>query len=190
MKIKCPNCGAVASLDLLLGANETNQAVLAALDVPPELKTLLIKYIGLFRSQQRELTAKRWANLLNQLTPAINQGKLTFDRKTTAAPLQAWQWAIEQVFKSYDAGKLTTPLTNHNYLYTIVQSYDARKHSPEDAHTTADTGGKTVMLNGVPCPVLAGMSKRETYQYVLNNQSAGETLDETYNRLIKGAKNG
>lgn len=183
MKIKCPNCGATTSLDALLSTNAANAAFLAALDVPPALKTELIRYIGLFRSPNRELTFKRAAKLLNELTPAVNAGKLTFNRQTTAAPLVAWQWAIEQVFKSYDAGKLTTPLTNHNYLYTIVQGYDARKHSPEDTPTTAQTGGKTVMLNGVPCAVLAGMSKRETYQYVLNNQSAGETLDETYNRL-------
>ena len=49
MKTKCPNCGATHSLDSLVMANKGGDAFLQAFDVPPELKTPIIQYLGLFR---------------------------------------------------------------------------------------------------------------------------------------------
>ncbi len=43
MKVRCHNCGAVASLDLLVSTNQAGQAFVSALDAPPELKPLILK---------------------------------------------------------------------------------------------------------------------------------------------------
>lgn len=140
MKTRCPNCGAVASLDLLLAANAASQSFAAALDAPPELKKPLIQYLGLFRSSSRELTHSRAAKLLQQITPHINTGELTFDKTTTPAPIPAWAWAIEEMLSRAARNSLSLPLANHHYLYRVVQGFDPRKHQVDmPTHTQASS---------------------------------------------------
>lgn len=193
MKTRCHNCGATASLDMLVSTNAAGQAFAAAFDVPSELKPLMIKYLGLFRPADKALAFGRAATLLNQITPYINDGKLTFNKITTDAPLGAWAWGIEQVLIARDAGTLTLPLSTHNYLYKVVQGYDYRKHG-DGTGTMKAWGGSTgsvntslmVMLNGVKKPVLAGKTQQETVDIVRQEQiGSGESMDETYER-IKG----
>lgn len=129
MKVKCPSCGAVASLDLLVSTMDSKQAVLAAFDVPPVLKQQVIAYLGLFRPAKRKLTAKRLATLLNTLTPPINTGEVVVDRQRYSVSLDAWSWALEQVAAARDKGSLMLPLDGHNYLFKVVIHYDARKHA-------------------------------------------------------------
>lgn len=188
MKVRCHNCGAIASLDLLLSTSQASQAFVAALDVPPQLKPLVLKYLGLFRPNNRELSFARAATLLSQLTPPMQAGKLTFDRQTTDAPLGAWAWGISQVLAARDTGNLSLPLTKHNYLYRIVQSYDPRKHSNDPIETFTQPKShptQTILLNGLKKPVFAGKSPQETYDMVMQAMAAGESADETYER-IKG----
>ncbi len=113
MKTKCPNCGATHSLDSLVMANKGGDAFLQAFDVPPELKTPIIQYLGLFRSVGRDLSFDRVAKLLAELNPVVKAGKVTFDRHTFDTPIPAWVWAIEQAIKARDEGRLSLPLKNH-----------------------------------------------------------------------------
>ena len=79
MKTKCPNCGATHSLDSLVMANKGGDAFLQAFDVPPELKTPIIQYLGLFRSVGRDLSFDRVAKLLAELNPVVKAGKVVVD---------------------------------------------------------------------------------------------------------------
>lgn len=185
MKTRCPNCGAVASLDLLVSNTQAGQAFAAALDVPPQLKGLMLKYLGLFRSQHRELDFGRATTLLKDITPRINEGKLTYKHITTPAPIEAWAWGITRTLQARDEGSLTLPLTKHNYLYSVVQGYDPRKHASEPIQTFSSLTQQTttVMLNGVKKPVFAGKTARETYDITMQQMDAGESADETYDRI-------
>lgn len=190
MKVRCYNCGAVASLDALVSTNAAGRAFAAALSVPAPLAPVILKYLGLFRPTNRELSFGRATTLLGEIVPMINGGKLTFDRQTTDAPLAAWAWGIEQVLVARDVGKLSTPLTNHNYLYRIVQSYDHRKHGGGDVMSawggaSAPMGAvrATIMLNGLKKPVFLGKTKQETFDIVMQAQEPGESADETYERI-------
>ena len=190
MKTRCHNCGATASLDLLVSTNAAGRAFAAAFDVPAPLAPLMLKYLGLFRSAGRELSFGRATTLLSELTPQINKGRLTFDRQTTDAPVAAWAWGINQILAARDSGTLKTPMGNHNYLYRIVQGYDHRKHATDGdeaakAWSGSATSGATVMFNGLRKPVLAGKSQQETWDIVIQAQMPGETADEAYER-IKG----
>lgn len=190
MKTRCHNCGATSSLDLLVSTNSAGRAFVAAFNVPPAIAPLMLKYLGLFRPVNRELAFGRATTLISEITPFINNGKLTFDRQTTDAPLAAWSWGINQVLVARDTGKLTVPMSNHNYLYRIVQGYDHRKHATEgDSTVQAWSGetstGATIQLNGLRKPVFAGKSQRETWEIVQQAHRPGETQDETYER-IKG----
>lgn len=190
MKVRCHNCGATASLDLLVSTNAAGRAFAAAFNTPEPLAALMLKYLGLFRPIERELTFGRATTLLSEINPFINKGKLTFDRQTTDAPIAAWSWGINQVLAARDSGSLKIPMTNHNYLYRIVQSYDHRKHSTEGddaAHAWSGTtsSGATVMLNGLRKPVFNGKSQKETYDIVKAAYKPGDSMDETYER-IKG----
>lgn len=157
MKTKCPSCGAEADLDLLLGANAAAKSFRAALNVPPELTVHVVRYLGLFRSTSGSLTHEKAARLLNQLTPHINKGELTFDKTTTPAPIKAWAWAIDQMMSNQ--ANISTPLTNHHYLYRVVQGYDARKHDAEVS--LSDLRPSTGASSGVVPDELAQQLKQD-----------------------------
>mgnify|MGYP000433309792 CR=1 FL=1 len=158
MKTKCPNCGATHSLDSLLMANKGGEAFLQAFDVPPELKTPLIQYLGLFRSAGRDLSFDRVAKLLAELNPVIKAGKVTFDRQTFDTPIPAWSWAIEQAIK-------------------------ARKDAPAKTTNANPAYGETIMLNGLRKPLFNGKTAQETWDIVNQAHEGMESLDETYERI-------
>lgn len=72
MKTKCPACGASCSLDALLGHSETSQAFVASLNLTGDLAKPLVKYLAMFRAENRDLTFERTAKLLNELAGDIN----------------------------------------------------------------------------------------------------------------------
>ncbi|WP_308185212.1 hypothetical protein [Neisseria polysaccharea] len=49
MNVKCPNCGAVHSLDTLINDAEASAVLKAVLEMDVELGKAAIRYIGLFR---------------------------------------------------------------------------------------------------------------------------------------------
>lgn len=189
MKTRCHNCGATASLDLLVSTNAAGQAFAEAFNAPAPLAPLMLKYLGMFRPLERELGFGRATTLLKEINPFINKGKLTYNRISTDAPLAAWAWGINQVMTARDKGTLKLPLGNHNYLFSIVQGYDHRKHSTEGdiaaqsyAGASGDTGA-TVMLNGLRKAVFSGKSQKETYDIVKAAYKPGDSMDETYERI-------
>lgn len=71
MNIKCPNCGAVHSLDSLINDAEASAVLRAVLEMDAELGKAAIRYVGLFRPAKSQLSWARTAKLLNELMPMI-----------------------------------------------------------------------------------------------------------------------
>ncbi|MDR8285239.1 DUF2752 domain-containing protein [Acinetobacter baumannii] len=128
MRTRCPACGATNSLDALLGHGEASKAFVASLNLVGDLATPLVKYLGMFRSQNRELTFERTAKLLGEIAADINAQQINRGHHSYPAPKAAWIWAINTMLERRDQGKLQLPLKNHGYLYEVISSF-----KPENA---------------------------------------------------------
>lgn len=120
MKVKCPACGAVASLDALIGHDGAREAVIAALQMPAPLAKLLIQYVGLFRPVARELSFDRLAKLLGELLPDVQAQRIERHGQVHEAPIESWCEAFNQVLSARDLGRLKLPLKGHGYLYEVI----------------------------------------------------------------------
>lgn len=128
MKCRCPACGASFSLDALLGHSDASQAFLASLNLLGDLSKPLIKYLAMFRPEQRDLTFERASKLLNELAPDILSQQIYRNKHAFPAPKQAWIWAIGVMLERREQGKLQLPLKNHGYLFEVISSYKPEEH--------------------------------------------------------------
>ncbi|RKG30054.1 DUF2752 domain-containing protein [Acinetobacter guerrae] len=133
MKTRCPACGATTSLDALLGHSEASRAFLASLKLTGELAAPLIKYLGLFRSESRDLTFERTAKILDELAADIIAKQIKRGHHFHPAPTAAWIWAINTIIERRDQGKLQLPFKNHGYLYEVLTSYKPEYAPAQDA---------------------------------------------------------
>lgn len=120
MKVRCPACGAGASLDALVGHAAAREHLLAAYRLSGRLGDLVLTYFGLFRPPARELSMQRVAALAETLLPTIAAGRVQRQGRTWAAPLDAWLAALDTVIAARDAGTLKLPLKSHGYLLAII----------------------------------------------------------------------
>ena len=142
MKTKCPACGATTSLDALLGHSEASRAFVAAINLVGDLAKPIIQYLGMFRSENRDLTFERASKLLNELAADINANQIKRGHHFHPAPKAAWIWAINTIIERRDQGKLQLPFKNHGYLYEVLTSYKpeytpVQDSSPRHAATQA-----------------------------------------------------
>lgn len=121
MKVKCPACGALNSLDSLVANEAASRALHSALLVSGELGSALIGYLGLFRPEKSSLSFDRVATLLNELVPMIQAQEIQRDGKVYQAPTEAWIYAINQMLASRQTLKL--PMKSHGYLLEIIGGY-------------------------------------------------------------------
>lgn len=142
MKTRCPACGATTSLDALLGHSEASRAFVAAINLVGDLAKPIIQYLGMFRSENRDLTFERASKLLNELAADINANQIKRGHHFHPAPKAAWIWAINTIIERRDQGKLQLPFKNHGYLYEVLTSYKpeytpVQNSSPRHAATQA-----------------------------------------------------
>jgi hypothetical protein len=130
MRLTCPCCGAVSSLEGLLTDAAARQAVAAALELPAGLGERLLRYLGLFRPQGRALAWDRAARLLEELRAAIDAGQIERNGQTWPAPLDYWRLALDQMLDGRP--NLALPLKSHGYLYEIIAGM-ARKAGEQRA---------------------------------------------------------
>jgi hypothetical protein len=126
LKVKCPACGATASLDALIGHKEALDAFLTALALPGQLGPQLIKYVALFRPPQRDLSLARAGKLLEELAPMIQAAQIQRSGRDWPAPLESWKAALEIVINKPD---LTRPLKDHGLLLQIICNQSNRAES-------------------------------------------------------------
>ncbi|WP_151979734.1 DUF2752 domain-containing protein [Acinetobacter guerrae] len=210
MKTRCPACGATTSLDALLGHSEASRAFLASLKLTGELATPLIKYLGLFRSESRDLTFERTAKILDELAADINANQIKRGHHFHPTPKAAWVWAINTIIERRDQGKLQLPFKNHGYLYEVLTSYKPEdagvrtahtNYSKSDAQRAADQAEHERLKHEKPAVPFAemmaftqlnakqtqrGLKNIPTEQlmaHVAQNKRPDESLEQCYQRL-------
>lgn len=94
MKTRCPCCGANASLEVLITHDEARSLMVALAGISDELAKAVLRYLGLFRPGERDLSWARAAKLLGELVPLIQAGEITRKRQSYPAPREAWIWAF------------------------------------------------------------------------------------------------
>lgn len=170
MKVRCLSCGASSSLDVLIANDDTREAVAAAFKISGEVGKAVLRYVGLFRPQQRELTLARLAKLLNELVPDMQAQRITHNRQTYPAPAAAWVWAIDQVLQARDSGRLTLPLESHGYLYKVLTSW----HGVEPAGPVDAAASVTVPMVPVLVPATTSKTRQAAGSLASRAQAARE----------------
>lgn len=141
MKLSCPACGSLSSLDALLGNEGAREAVMAALAMPAPIGKIMVQYLGLFRPAQRQLSFDRVATLINELLPLIAAARIERNGRSHSAPLEYWQMAMGEMLAKRDT--LTLPLKGHGYLLAIIEGYSLKAEAKTETHTEARRGGTT-----------------------------------------------
>lgn len=139
MKTRCPCCGASASLEVLITHDEARSLMVALAGISDELAKAALRYLGLFRPGERDLSWARAAKLLGELVPLIQAGEITRKRQSYPAPREAWIWAFNRVIEARDSGKLTPPLTSHGFLLENLTFWTPDKTSGTALAPPADT---------------------------------------------------
>lgn len=139
MKTRCPACGAVASLEVLLTHDDARSLMVALAGISDELAKAALRYLGLFRPGERDLSWARAAKLLGELVPLIQAGEITRKRQSYPAPREAWVWAFNRVIEARDSGKLIPPLTSHGFLLENLTFWTPDKTSGTALAPAADT---------------------------------------------------
>jgi len=141
MKTSCPACGAVSSLDSLLGHEGARDAVMVALALPAPLGKLLVQYVALFRPASRNLSMDRLASLLGELQPMIDAARIERSGRIWSAPQDYWAMALNEMIAKRD--NLTLPLKSHGYLLAIIEGYGQKAEGKQEAQTEAQRAGRT-----------------------------------------------
>jgi len=123
MRTRCPNCGTTLSLDALIAHDGAREALGIAFKMSGQLGNALVRYLGLFRPETRELTMDRVAKLLGELLPDVQAQRIERGGVAYEAPPECWLWAIEQTLTARETGKLVTPLKGHGWLYQVMTQY-------------------------------------------------------------------
>jgi hypothetical protein len=116
----CPSCGGEMSLDVLISHNELRQATFGLVEKSLSLGSLVLRYVALFRPAKNRMSADRWAKLIGQLQPDLQRNAIAHKGREWHMPLESWKLGFEAMLEKAAAGKLTLPLENHNYLYTVL----------------------------------------------------------------------
>lgn len=141
MKLTCPACGAVSSLDGLLQHDAARAAMAAAYALSAPLGVALLRYMALFRPAARSLTWDRVASLTEELLPMIESGRIERNRREYAVPRESWVLGLEQIVNQRD--KLTLPLKSHGYLLEILAGLAEKAEAARVSQQEAIARGET-----------------------------------------------
>lgn len=211
MIIHCPACGSASSFDVLMAFSDASKAFAAAIEMQGNLGKPLIKYLALFRAQNRNLSFERALKLLQELMPDIAEKHIKRNRQTYPAPQCAWVWAIETMLERRDSGKLQLPLKNHGYLYEVISSFKPEYAPDPQPVQRAVVQAKSMlemqdelkqhekskhekpaislaeMLNKAKSEAvhrsLKGIPTDQLYAYISQNKREGESHEQCYQRL-------
>lgn len=141
MNTKCPNCGAVHSLDSLIGNDAAADLIKAVLEFDAAIGKAAMRYVGLFRPAKSQLTFGRAAKLLGELLPDIQAGQIHRDGVVCPAPPAAWLYGFDAALAARDAGRLKTPLKSHGYLYEIISHWQPQNPHPNPPPRAGEGNG-------------------------------------------------
>lgn len=119
MRLTCPCCGALASLEAWAGDAEARLTMAAIAKLPQPVAGSAPAYLGLFRPATRALGWKKAMALLTQLAALVGQGYVSVQgRVDRDCPPELWARGMDEMVARRD--RLSRPLANHNYLRQVV----------------------------------------------------------------------
>jgi uncharacterized Zn finger protein (UPF0148 family) len=138
----------------------------------------LVKYLGLHRPPKRALSWDRVAKLLGELKPMIESRSIHWEGRDWPASPDAWTTAIQVLLDMRSAGKLVTPLDNHNLLKSVI----ARRANTQEAK--AETALEEQRRN------YPDATRQQTYSGTSSTTSAssGPPPDERTRKLTEKIK--
>lgn len=123
MNTRCPNCGAVHSLDSIIGNDDAARLLKFVLELDADVGKAAVRYIGLFRPAKSQLSFGRVAKLLEELLPDMQAQTVRRDGVDHPAPPAAWLYGFTACLDARDTGRLKPPLKSHGYLYEIISKW-------------------------------------------------------------------
>lgn len=141
MKTACPACGASFSLDALVGHEGARALVAELAAISGPLAGAVLRYLGLFRPQQRSLSWERAARLLADLAPMVRAARVERRGRQYPAPREAWIAAIEHMLDHRD--RLTLPLKSHGYLIEVLIGAIEQQEARLEARQEDRRAGRT-----------------------------------------------
>lgn len=150
--LQCPSCGAEMSLDVALANEALRRATVDLITMSLPLGSLVLRYVGLFRPAKNRLSPDRMAKLIGQLVPDMQRGAIQHKGRDWAMPINAWRTGLEAMLEKAAADKITLPLENHNYLYTVLagqaDKVEAREETQREAERRHGPRQDTVQVRG------------------------------------------
>lgn len=118
MKLICPSCGAVHSIEAWQNDAVARQCLKLAGEMQHAISSRCFAYLALFRPGQKSLTWKKVLRLLSELQDLTAASHIQWDRNV-ARPnsVQAWAVAMEKIVE-FPPKRL--PLKTHGYLKSIA----------------------------------------------------------------------
>lgn len=186
MRLTCLACGAVSSLDALLGHDAARTALVRALEQTPVGKRL-IRYVALFRPGSRALSWERTASLLTELLDMVEAARIERHSRIWAAPQPVWIAALDEILARRDEGKLTLPLKSHGYLLEIIAGQANKAEGKAEADAEDRRAGRTPVGGAAPAPNEQNWPppRRETWPPPRRDRTASS---EAAKKAIKEAK--
>ena len=83
MKVRCPTCGAVMSLDVLIAHDDAREALIALTGISDDLFKAVLRYLTLFRPAEKDLSFNRVSKLVGEIAPMIRTARLSVTVKLT-----------------------------------------------------------------------------------------------------------
>ena len=133
MKLTCPACGALMSLEMVINDEAARQALGDALAIPSGLRTLFVRYMALHRPAKSRLSWAKVGRLLAEINSGIQAAAILHKGQTIPAPANVWTDALQRIINAAETGHLDTPLSGHGYLYTIIAAATDRRDAKAEA---------------------------------------------------------
>ena len=100
MITRCPNCGAVASLDSLLAGEDAADLLVMVAALDAGVGKAALRYLGLFRPGKGRLTFSRSAKLLGELMPDMQRQAVSRGGVDYPAPPAAWLYGFQTALEA------------------------------------------------------------------------------------------
>lgn len=118
MRLVCPGCGAIASLEAWSADVEAREAMVALLTLPPEITPRIARYLGWFRPPGAALTWRRARELAEEIRAMVAAGVV--QGKGGARACSPKTWAAAMATMEGQADKIERPLRSHGYLIAVA----------------------------------------------------------------------
>lgn len=123
MKLNCPACNSLFTLEAALQGESVRDSILHALAIPAPMAKLMVQYLSCFAPKKEQLSWARVAYILGDLRIRIDAATVSYKGVTYAAPQEYFTMGLEAVLQSKLSGSLVCPIKDNAYLFSIIASF-------------------------------------------------------------------